>query len=100
MALVERRSGPLCRHAQSSIITLAGEHDISTIDADNEALTAAIASCDSDVVLDVSGVTFMSAATVDLIIHARQILERQSRSLTLQSPSRSAKRVLDLCGVA
>lgn len=48
----------------------------------------------------VSGVTFMSAATVDLIIRARQVLERQSRSLTLQAPSKCAKRVLDLCGVA
>ena len=85
MALVECRIGPLSRHARAAIITLAGEHDISTIDADNEALTAAIASCDSDVVLDASGVTFMSAATVDLIIRARQVLERQSRSLTLQS---------------
>jgi anti-anti-sigma factor len=100
MALVECRIGPLPRHAQASIITLAGEHDLSTIDADYVALTAAIASCDSDVVLDMRGVTFMSAKTVDLIIRARQVLERQSRSLTLQSPSRSAKRVLDLCGVA
>ena len=99
MALVECRIGPLPRLAQASIITLAGEHDLSTIDADNVALTAAIASCDGDVVLDVSGVTFMSAGTVELIIRARQVLERQSRSLTLQSPSRSAKRVLDLCGV-
>ena len=98
MALLERQ--PLSRHAQPSIVSLDGEHDISTIDADNEALTAAIASCDTDVVLDVSGVTFMSAATVGLIVRARQVLENQSRSLTLQSPSTSAKRVLDLCGVA
>ena len=100
MALVECLIGPLPRHTQASIITLAGEHDLSTIDEDNAALTAAIASGDGDVVLDVSGVTFMSAATVGLIICARQVLECQSRSLTLQSPSKPAKRVLDLCGVA
>jgi len=100
MALVEPPFTPLPRHAQVSIITLTGEHDISTIPTDNETLTAAIASYDGDLVLDVSGVTFMSATTVDLIIRARQVLERQSRSLTLQSPSKSAKRVLDLCGVA
>lgn len=55
MALVECRIGRLSRYAQASIITVAGEHDISTIDADNEALAAAIVSGDSDVVLDVSG---------------------------------------------
>jgi anti-anti-sigma factor len=98
MALVECWIRPPARHAQASIITLVGEHDLSTIDADNVALTAAIASCDGDLVIDVSGVTFMSAGTVNLIIRARRALERQSRSLTLRSPSRSAKRVLDLCG--
>lgn len=100
MALGEPAFTPLPRHPQVSIITLTGEHDISTTPADNETLTAAIASNDGDLVLDVSGVTFMSATTVDLIVRAREILERQSRTLTLQSPSKSAKRVLDLCGVA
>ena len=100
MALVQRQIGPLRRDVQASTVALAGEHDRSTIDADNLALTAAIAAGDGDVVLDVSGVTFMSAGTVGVIVRARRILEHQSRSLTLQSPSRSAQRVLDLCGVA
>ncbi|MEO8696637.1 MAG: STAS domain-containing protein [Acidimicrobiales bacterium] len=100
MAVVECLIESRPRHAHASIITLAGEHDFSTIDEDKAALTAAIASGDGDVVLDVSGVTFMSAGTVGLILHARQVLESRSRSLRLQSPSRSAKRVLDLCGVA
>ena len=70
MALVECWIGPPARQAQALIITLVGEHDLSTIDADNVALTAAVASCDGDLVIDVSGVTFMSAGTVNLIIRS------------------------------
>jgi anti-anti-sigma regulatory factor len=41
----------------------------------------------------------MAVATVGVLCHAGELLRRQSRSLVLRSPSRCAKRVLDLCGV-
>ena len=62
-------------------------------------MARAIALDDADLVLDLSGVEFMDAATVRLIIRAREFLRLRSRSLTLRSPSTHARRVLDLCGL-
>ena len=55
---------------------------------------------DGDVVLDLSGVQFMGAATIDVIVRAKDALDLRSRVLTLRSPSVSAQRVVDLCGLA
>jgi len=100
MALVQPPSTPRSRQTEASIITLTGEHDIATLAADNELFAIAIASSGADVVVDLSAVTFMSAATVDLIVRNRRLLASRERSLTLRSPSNPAKLVLDLCGVA
>ncbi|MEO8696983.1 MAG: STAS domain-containing protein [Acidimicrobiales bacterium] len=100
MALVQPPSTPRSRQTEATIITLTGEHDVATLPADNELFAIAIASSHSDIVVDLSGVDFMSAATVDLIVGIRRLLAAQSRMLTLRSPSNRAKRILDLCGVA
>ena len=63
-------------------------------------LAAAIARDGTDVVIDLSGVDFIDAATVGVIIRAREFLQERSRSLTLRSPSPCARRILGLCGVA
>jgi hypothetical protein len=42
----------------------------------------------------------MDAATIAVIKRARHSLLLRSRSLTLKSPSASARRILDLCGLA
>lgn len=82
-----------------AIIWLAGEHDISTLVQLTDALERAISADHRDVVVDLSGVTFMSTATIDELLRAAAILQRQFRSLTLQSPSRFSRRLLELCGV-
>jgi anti-anti-sigma factor len=52
------------------------------------------------VVVDLSGVEFMAAATVSVILGTRARLHQRSRSLTVRSPSRCARRVLELCDLA
>jgi anti-anti-sigma factor len=81
------------------VVSLCGEHDRSTVAALSEVLARAIAADHADLVLDLSGVEFMDAATVGVIVRAREFLGVRSRCLTLQSPSRCASRVLKLCGV-
>lgn len=96
------RRGPLShagRDADRTVVSLRGEHDLATVAALSESLTRAMAFDDSDLVVDLSGVQFMGAATVGVIIHARQFLRARSRSLVLRSPSRCAWRVLDVCGL-
>ncbi len=106
MAVAEGPSGTVCPRASALLTTsgdgcivwMRGEHDIAT----QEELSATIARAltfDGDVVLDLSGVEFMAAATVSVILRTREQLRRHSRSLTVRTPSGCARRVLELCGV-
>lgn len=84
--------------AGSPVVWLRGEHDAFTAADVSEALELAQASDDGDVVIDVSGVQFMGAATVRIIMRTRSRLLQGGRSLVLRSPSCRTLRVLDLCG--
>jgi anti-sigma B factor antagonist len=86
------------RDADRTVVWLRGEHDASTVAALWDAIGQAIATDDTDVVVDLSGVDFMGSATVGVIIRARESI--RPRALTLRSPSRCAQRVLDLYGLA
>jgi anti-anti-sigma factor len=86
--------------AGRAVVWLRGEHDISTVAALAETMARAIAVGDADVVVDLRGVQFMDAATVGVIIRAREFLRLRSRSLRLRSPSTRARHVFDLCGLA
>jgi anti-sigma B factor antagonist len=108
LALTEYSSGDVFRgvpaafaghDADRTVVLLHGEHDASTVTALSEHMARAIALDDADLVVDLSGVEFMDAATVRLIIRAREFLAVRSRSLTLRSPSRRARRLLDICGL-
>lgn len=90
----------VAREEDRTVVWLRGEHDIATVAALAEIIALEVASDDADFAIDLSGVEFMGVATVDVIIRTREFLRTQSRSLVLRSPSRSARRVLDLCGVA
>jgi anti-anti-sigma factor len=88
------------RNSDRTVVWLRGEHDVSTVAALSETMAQAVALDDADVVVDLSDVQFMGAATVGVIIRARELLRLQSRSLVLRSPSECARRVLDVCGHA
>jgi anti-anti-sigma factor len=86
------------RNSDRTVVWLRGEHDVSTVAALSETMARAIALDDADVVVDLSEVQFMGAATVRVIIRAREFLRLRSRSLVLRSPSECARRILDVCG--
>lgn len=83
-----------------TIVWLNGELDSATTDELAALLADSIALTRSDVIVDLSGVDFMGAAPVGVLMRARDFLERHSRTLVLRAPSPSAKLVLDLCGIA
>ena len=85
------------RHGERTIVWLEGEHDIATLTLLTDTLTTAICADDADLVIDLSKVTFLSVATIDELIRSRNILRQQSRTLTVRSPSRGARRLLDVC---
>jgi len=86
------------RNPDRTVVWLRGEHDVSTVAALSEVMARAIALDDADVVLDLSDVQFMGAATVRVIIRAREFLRLRSRFLVLRSPPDCVRRILDVCG--
>ena len=83
--------------ADHVVVWLRGEHDIATAAQLSQTLVQAIDTEEPAVVIDLSEVTFFSAATVGAIVAARQALRLQSRSLVVRAPSMSAERILVLC---
>lgn len=91
---------PVSRDEGRAVLWLAGEHDIATVPVVLGAVADATLVDDTDLVVDLSGVTFMGAATIGALIGSRNHLLRQSRNLTLRSPSQCARRVIDVCGLS
>jgi anti-sigma B factor antagonist len=81
------------------VVSLRGEHDMNTAPSVAEALAGANAAGDGDLVVDLSEVQFMDSAIITVLVRGRNDLRSQSRDMTLRAPSRSARRVLDLCGL-
>jgi len=99
-AVVRRDVAALTTSAAGSLVVwVRGEHDLSTT-RDLWATMARAVALDGDVVLDLSGVEFMDAAIVRVILRTRELLRVRSRSLAVRSPSARARRVLELCDVA
>jgi anti-sigma B factor antagonist len=88
------------RDAHRTVVWLQGEHDVTTVAALSETMARAIALDDSDLVIDLSGVDFMDAATIGVIVRARDFLAQRSRSMSLRSPSTCARRIIDVCDLA
>lgn len=77
-------------------VCLRGEHDLSTVAEMSATMAQAIAIGDTDLVVDLSRVELMTAATVGVLVRARELLRIRSRSLVLRSPSARARRILEL----
>jgi anti-anti-sigma factor len=82
-----------------TVVWVRGEHDIRTRDRLAVRLAEAAGSDAGDIVVDLSGVTFMDASTIGALVAARNNLRVHSRSLTFRHPSQTAQRLLDLCGL-
>jgi anti-anti-sigma factor len=88
------------RDGERAVVWLDGEHDIATVAVLADTLANVTSADDANLIVDLSGVTFMSTATIDELIRARTLLLGLSRNLTLRSPSKCARRLLDVCGLA
>ena len=82
------------------VVFLRGEHDRATRAAVSTAIGARVTLGRGDLVIDLSGVTFMDASTVGVIVDARTALRHRGRDLVLRQPSSCARRLIELCGLA
>jgi anti-anti-sigma factor len=81
------------------VVSLRGDHDVSTQWDLALTLARAISDEDSDLVVELRDVTFMSASAIGLIVRAATYLERRGRRLTVRAPSPCARRAIDVCGL-
>jgi anti-sigma B factor antagonist len=81
-------------------VWVRGEQDASTCVQLSATLAEASGLDDADVVVDLSGVTFMDASTIGALVVARNRLRVLSRCLCVRDPSPRTRRLLDLCGLA
>jgi anti-anti-sigma factor len=108
MSAVEFPSGSVSRRgpmfsgcdADLGVVWVRGAQDASTVGALCLTVARAIAFDHTDLVIDLSEVTFMDAATVAVMIRADAFLRDRSRYLTLRSPSTHARQVLEVGGLA
>jgi anti-anti-sigma factor len=97
-SLSRRRVPPVAAlEVARSVVWLSGEHDISTVGLLSQVLTQAVELNRPHVVVDMSGVRFMDASTVGVLVGTRNLLQAQGRSLLVRSPSSCARRLLELC---
>ena len=89
----------ISREAGHTVVWLQGEQDAASVRGLCHVLAAESASSDADIIVDLTDVTFIDAATVGALLRGRNFLRSRSRELTLRSPPRCARRVLDVCGL-
>jgi anti-anti-sigma factor len=87
------------RPGSSIVVWLRGEHDRATRAAVSAAIGATVTLGRENLVIDLSGVTFMDASTVGVIADARTALRHGDRDLVLRDPSSFARRLIELCGL-
>lgn len=92
-----RPIGPL---AEPTVVWIIGEHDTSTVGQLSATLARAIAVDETDLVLDLTGVGFMDASTVRVLLRAQGFLTRRGRSLMVRAPGSCARLVLESIGLA
>lgn len=86
--------------SRGTVAWIRGDHDHATSTQLSARLAEAADRDDVDLIVDLSGVTFMDASTINTIVNAFNDLRAHSRSLAVRSPTPLARRLLDVCGLA
>lgn len=81
-----------------TLLVLEGEVDPHTTEQLDEAVDAALASA-GDLVLELSGVTFIDSAGLRSLIRAQRQVDEAGGSLVLRAPRPSTRRVLEITGL-
>lgn len=84
----------------TTVAVLVGELDAHTCDAVGEQVVSAVADGARDVVVDLSGVSFLDSSGLRVLVRTRQeVLERGGR-LRLRGATDVVERVLQITGLA
>jgi anti-anti-sigma factor len=83
----------------AGVISLRGDIDVVNASGVEEVIGAALNVGESNVVLDLSGVTFMDASGLRALLVCQRAANQAGGSLSLRSPSRSVLDLLLLTGL-
>jgi anti-anti-sigma factor len=89
----------MTRDGRRTVVWLSGSYDMVTVSGLADTLAAAVTRDSDDVVVDLSGMTFIDAVTLEVLTRCNRILEAHDRSLVLRGPSRAARILLDVHGL-
>jgi anti-sigma B factor antagonist len=106
----QRRRSELCelgrlsmtseRDGDRQVIRVFGELDLATADGVEQELRRVEATHAAEILLDLSGLTFMDSTGARLVLQANARSRADSCRLTLLRGPRAVQRVFELCGVA
>jgi len=82
------------------LLRMWGEHDLATVGLVSKGLTLAIDATEGDVIVDLSGVSFMDASTIRCLARGLDLLQRCDRSLIVRRPSLIQRKLLRVCQLA
>ena len=85
-------------HGSPTVVRLRGNQNIATDEVLCATLAQAIAHGEAPVCIDLTEVGDMRLSTLAVLLRARELLRMWPRSLTLQSPPESTRRLIDICG--
>jgi anti-anti-sigma factor len=80
------------------VVTASGESDLHEAPRLEQTLTS-LAAPGIDLVLEMSGITFIDSTTINALARSKTVLEAKGSNLILQSPSPDIRRVLQMAGV-
>jgi anti-sigma B factor antagonist len=83
-----------------TIVSVTGEVDMATAPRLRAYVEGVVALQRGDVVLDVSGVSFMDSTGIGVVMHAARQLAGGGHALVLRAPRQPLRRLLDITGIA
>ncbi len=82
------------------ILSAAGELDASVAELVDDQVGRAIGTASNDVVLDLSGTTFLDSSGLRVLLSAHRRLTACGRRLVLRAPSTAVWRILEISGLS
>jgi anti-sigma B factor antagonist len=87
-------------HGGAVVVTLHGDHDISTVDALKSAIDQALAQGAPAVIVDLAEATVICSVTLNALLWGRERARRLDSRLILCSPTEESTRLLRISGLA
>jgi anti-anti-sigma factor len=81
------------------VLNIDGEFDMSEVETFRSCVDEIITSCDTAVVVDLAGVTFIDSSAIEALLNARRCLAGEGRELRLQRVSAPVARIFELAGL-